>query len=90
MVPVEGLKQMATDLIGGSGQQGQARSTQVGATASIPVTLKAARGCKNTLEAIYMNVFEADAGKLAAWKSASHVERAGSTDAAPPTPEAPK
>ena len=92
VVTVEGLKQMAADLIGGTGQQGQARAAQVGATASIPVTLKAARGCKKTLEAIYMNVFEKDAGTLAAWKSASHVERDGGpgNDETPPTPEAPK
>ena len=92
VVTVTGLKKMATDLVEGSGQQGKALSTQVGATASIPVTLKKARGCKKTLEAIYMNVFEKDAGTLAAWKSASHVERDGGAgdEGTPPTPEAPK
>ena len=91
------LRQMAVDLIASAGEQGNALSDQVDATASIPETLKLARGKKKALDAIYGNVYENNVGILAAWKSASHVERDGGS-ANPPeggtpeggTPEPPK
>jgi hypothetical protein len=72
-----GLEQMAKELLEGTGEQGTARAKQAGATASIPETLKEARSCKKTFDAIYGNSYEGNTEVLAAWKSASHVPRKG-------------
>ena len=77
IVTTDALRQMATDLKEGAGSQGLARAKQAGATASIPEALKTARGCKKTFDAIYQNTYDGHTQMLAAWRSASHVERTG-------------
>ncbi len=95
VITTAGLRQMAVDLLGGTGTQGLALAGQVGATASIPTTLGSARGSKKTLDAIYANTYGDNVGVLAAWASASHVPRdngGGTADGTPAAgaPDAPK
>lgn len=88
-----GLEQMAKDLLEGTAEQGTARAKQAGATASIPETLKEARSCKKTFDAIYGNFYEGHTEVLAAWKSASHVPRksgGGDDEEEPKKPDAEK
>ncbi len=84
------LRQMATDFHESEGEQGTALASQVGATRVIPEILRDGRSAVKTLNAIFSNVFRSDVEKLAAWKSASHLERDGSpTDEEPATPPVP-
>jgi hypothetical protein len=80
VVTKEGLEKMATDLLEGTGEQGAARAKRVGATASIPDSLRTARSCKKTFDAIYGNFYTGNTAMLAEWKSASHVPRSGGGD----------
>lgn len=92
IVTTEGLRKMATDLKSGAGSQALARAKKAGATAAIPEALKTARGCKKTFDAIYNNTYDGNTQMLAAWRSASHVERTGGSDGDKdePKPDAPK
>lgn len=80
-----GLEQMATDLLSGTGQQGASLGKQVGATASIPDSLKDARSCKKTFDAIYGNFYSGNTAVLADWNSVSHVPRSGGATTTPAT-----
>jgi len=66
VVTKAGLEQMATVLLHGTSEQGTARAKKTGATASIPETLREARGCKKTFDAIYGNFYEENTEVLAA------------------------
>jgi hypothetical protein len=75
IVTTDALREMATNLKSGAGAQGLALAKQSGATAAIPEALKTARECKKTFDAIYNNTYDGNTEMLAAWRSASHVER---------------
>ena len=76
------LEQMAADFQTGAGEQGNALSDQAGATHAIPVHLRRGKGAVKIFDAIYNNVYKGNAEMLGAWKTASHVERAGTTSKA--------
>jgi hypothetical protein len=90
LVTTNALRQMATDLKEGAGSQGLARAKQAGATAAIPDALKMAHGCKKTFDALYQNTYDGNTQMLAAWRSASHVERTGGKGKDEGEPPAPK
>jgi hypothetical protein len=69
------LEQMATDLEGSEGQQGTALGKRAGATATIPETIRSGTAAIKTLQAIFRRVYKKNAAVLAAWDSASHVQR---------------
>ena len=63
--------------------------TQAGATANFDALLSEALAKVKSLDAIIHNFYRSNAAKLAAWKTASHVERqakAKKTATSPPTP----
>jgi hypothetical protein len=76
------LRQMAEDFRGSEGEQGDALAEQVGATQSIPVLIREGRAAVKTFNAIFSLFYKGNVEKLAAWKSASHLERDGSGDTA--------
>ena len=84
------LEAIADDFETGEGVQGNALSTQAGATQAIKAQLRHGKAAVKTLEAIYNNVYKADGEMLGAWKTASHMERTNAkAKAAAPTPAAP-
>lgn len=76
---------MAGEFEAGDGSRGNALSTQAGATQAIPVHLREGKGAVKIFDAIYHNVYKDSAEMLGSWKTASHVERTG-TSARKPAP----
>lgn len=71
-------------------RQSAALAAQTAATAALAAALRRERDAVRELDAIIRNVFRDDPATLAAWKSASHIERAPrrtktQTTAPPPT-----
>ena len=52
------------------------RQVRVAATAEIGESIRRGMVARRILDGVVRNVFASDVGKLAAWASASHVERA--------------
>lgn len=69
------LEQMAATLEGSEGEQGTALGKRVGATASIPDTIRTGTAAIKTLHAIVRRVYKRDPEVLAAWETAHHVQR---------------
>ncbi|MGL4401549.1 MAG: hypothetical protein ACRCXD_16930 [Luteolibacter sp.] len=69
------LEQLATALEGSEGQQGTALGQRAGATATIPETIRTGTAAIKTLNAIFRRVYKKNAEVLAAWETASHVQR---------------
>jgi hypothetical protein len=69
------LETLATALEGSEGDQGTALSERVGATASIPETIRTGTAALKTLHAIIRRIYKKNAAVLAAWDTASHVQR---------------
>jgi hypothetical protein len=82
--PVAELRQTAEDFRGSEGEQGDALANQVGATKSIPALIREGRAAVKTFNAMFSLFYKGNVGMLAAWKSASHLERDGSGDAEEP------
>jgi hypothetical protein len=80
--PVAELRQTAEDFRGSEGEQGDALAEQVGATKSIPALIREGRAAVKTFNAMFSLFYKGNVGMLAAWKSASHLERDGGGDAA--------
>lgn len=80
--PAAELRQTAEDFRGSEGEQGDALAEQVGATQSIPALIREGRAAVKTFNAMFSLFYKGNVGMLAAWKSASHLERDGSGDAA--------
>ncbi len=78
------LETMADELEGSEGKQGAALGERVGATATIPQTIRDGTAAVKTLRAIIRRVYKKNAAVLAAWETASHVQR--SPRAVKPTP----
>jgi hypothetical protein len=74
------------------GDQGGTLGDQVGATAAIPGLLREGRDAVHALTSIFRRIYKARKDILAAWHSAAHVEKTGSSTpaakATPPTPPA--
>jgi hypothetical protein len=88
--PAAELRQTAKDFRGSEGEQGDALANQVGATKSIPALIREGRAAVKTFNAMFSLFYKGNVGMLAAWKSASHLERDGSGDAETvPVPAAP-
>jgi hypothetical protein len=79
------LDQLAADFELKEGEQGTALGDRVGATAAIPATLRAGGSAVKTLNAIFRRIYKGNHDVLAAWKSASHVQRAARPAPAPVT-----
>lgn len=69
------LETLATALDGQEGEQGTALGERVGATASIPVTIRAGLADVKTLDVIIGRIYKTDPATLAAWDTASHIQR---------------
>lgn len=82
------LRAMATAFESGEGDQSDAFSGRVGATAQIPVHLRSGRAAVKTLNAIFSNVYKGNAELMAGWKAASLVPKSGGGEE-PTTPPAP-
>ncbi len=87
--PAAELRQTAEDFRGSEGEQGDALAEQVGATQSIPALIREGRGAVKTFDAMFSLFYKGNVGMLAAWKSASHLERDGSGAEEEPAPAAP-
>jgi hypothetical protein len=83
------LDQLATDFELKEGEQGVALGDRAGATAAIPTTLRAGRSAVKTLNAIFRRIYKGNHEVLAAWKSASHVQREARPAAPAVTPPPP-
>jgi hypothetical protein len=70
-------------------QQESARETGVGNTANVGPLIKQGMQALNTLDAIMHNKYGSNPDKLAAWMSASHIERDAKRAKPQPTPQAP-
>lgn len=75
-------------LAGAISQQNLAKDTQTGATGAVAASLKLMNEALRRLRGIVPNVYQNNAAKLAAWASASHVERPAQNKPQPakPTP----
>jgi hypothetical protein len=60
----------------GESSQANALAEKAAATANIAAALKRERDIMRELNAVVRNTFRNDPGLLAAWKSASHIEKA--------------
>ena len=80
------LRDMATLFEGSEGEQGEALSDRAGATAQIPVHLRSGKGVVKTLNAIFSNLYKANAELLTGWKTASHIQKSGGTPTPTPAP----
>ena len=69
------LDQLAAEFDAKEGEQGAALGNRAGATAAIPATLRAGKSALKTLNAIFRRTYKGNHEVLAAWKSASHVQR---------------
>jgi len=67
----------------------QGRETHVNATAALDDLIERGLNTVRELDPIMRNIFDDNPGKLAAWLSASRVERAPRRATQPPTPPAP-
>ncbi len=88
---VADLRAEAQDVRDAEGEQGDAQSTQSGATAALPGLLRQGRDLVKCLDAVIKNRFRNDAETLGQWKTASHVTATpggGDEPPAPPTPPA--
>lgn len=66
-----------------------ATADHVEATASISDSVRQAMVCVRILDGIVKNVYNGNPGMIAAWASASHVEKAPKKSSPPPTPPTP-
>ena len=71
-------------------EQNDGEEDQVGATAGFGPLIADALAKIKSLNAIMHNLYKANAVKLAAWRTASHVERQPKAKQTPPTPPPPK
>ncbi len=78
------LRAMADSFETSEGEQGDALADRAGATAQIPVHLRSGKGVVKTLNAIFSNLYKENAELLTGWKSASHIQKSGSTPTPPP------
>ncbi len=69
------LETLANDLDGQEGEQGTALGERVGATASIPTVIRAGLAAIKTLDVIIGRIYKTDPATLAAWDTASHIQR---------------
>ncbi len=83
------LRAMATAFETSEGEQGGAIAGRTGATAQIPVHLRAARAAVKTLNAIFSNVYKDNAEMLTGWKTVSRVQRTGGSGEEPTPPPSP-
>lgn len=82
------LEAMADEFTGSEGEQGTALGNRAGATAAIPVALRAGKSAIKTLNAIFRRVYKGNIEVLTAWKTASHVKRAARPAIPAPAPAA--
>lgn len=83
------LRAEAQDIREAEGDQGDALSSQTGATAALPGLLRTGSVLVKTLDAIIKYRFRNNAELLGAWKTASHVTATPGGDEPPPPPDPP-
>ncbi len=83
------LEAMVDNFVQSEGGQGSALGNRAGATAAIPVALRAGKAAVKTLNAIFRRVYKGNVEILTAWKTASHVQRAPRPAATPTAPVVP-
>ena len=86
---VVSLRAMADGFETSEGEQGDALADRAGATAQIPVHLRSGKGVVKTLNAIFSNLYKENAEFLTGWKTASRIQKSGSTPPPPPAPTPP-
>ena len=74
------LDTMAKTFEKSEADQGEALAGRVGATKVIPELLRKGRAAVKTLDAMFKNRYAKNVELLAAWKTASHVDREGDND----------
>jgi hypothetical protein len=84
------LEEMVDDFDQSEGEQGAALGSRAGATAVIPATLRSGKGAVKTLNAIFRRVYKGNIEVLAAWKTASHVQRVPRAATPLPAPAGPQ
>lgn len=92
-MPADFLTDLQTDIDAfeaALGTTGAATGSHVEATAEIDEAIRSGMIAVRILNGIVKNVFRNDAGKLAAWLSASHIERAPKRNPKPDAGKSPK
>jgi hypothetical protein len=84
-----GLQAGITALQQAISQQNTTKDTKTGATGSVAASMKIMNEALRRLRSIVPNVYRNNAAKLAAWASASHVERAPKSEDEPQPPANP-
>lgn len=80
------LEAMVLDFITSEGSQGTAYGNRAGATAAIPIALRSGKAALKTLHAIFRRIYKNNPEVLAAWRTASHVQRLSSPAKTPVPP----